>query len=395
MKIKLQEGWKEVELGDICEIVSGTTPSTIKPEFWNGDIFWITPADIENGHNWYCYKTKKKITNQGLQSSSLRLLPKGTVMLTSRAPIGKVAIAGVEMCSNQGFKNFICNNEIILPEYLYFWLRSKEEYLNSLGRGATFKEITKLIVSKIKIPLPSISTQKQIVSFLEKAEKLKELRNEADGLTKEYLKAVFLETFSNGIANDSDHVFLEDVTTRITDGEHITPNRVNKGIYLLSARNILNHRISLEDVDFIDEKEFKKISKRIQPQLGDVLVSCSGSVGRVCRVKDDYRFQLVRSVALIRPNVKLNPIYLEYFFDTDYMQMQISKSINQSSQANLFQGKIKKLRIFLPPLEIQNKFATIVKENERITEYQKQSKEYTENLFNTSMQKAFKGELLC
>ena len=118
------------------------------------------------------YDSKKKITEAGRNSCSLRLMPINTVILSSRAPIGKVAILGKEMCCNQGFKNIICN-EKILPKYLYYLLAYNTDYLNSLGRGATFKEISKKIVEDIRISLPSIEQQAKFITFSEQVDKSK------------------------------------------------------------------------------------------------------------------------------------------------------------------------------------------------------------------------------
>lgn len=174
----LGKGFEEEELGNITKIISGSTPSTSIPEYWGGEINWIAPAELIDGHNYYYYETNKKITKEGLKSCSSSLFPRETVMLSTRAPIGKVAIAGNEMCSNQGFKNFI-PSEKINSVYLYFWLLQKKDYLNSLGRGATFKEISKTIVSKIKIPLPSIALQEKFASIVERVEKIKEAQGKS------------------------------------------------------------------------------------------------------------------------------------------------------------------------------------------------------------------------
>lgn len=284
--------------------------------------------------------------------------------------------------------------EIIDISYLMHFLNYHD--LDRFISGTTRGKLNQSVMKKIPVTLPPLQVQKKIVSTLKKAEQARELRKEAGELTKDFLKAVFLEMFAKDIANESCHIPLEEITTRITDGEHDTPKRVDKGIYLLSARNILNHDISLEDVDFIDDEEFQRISRRIKPQLGDVLVSCSGSVGRVTRVKEDFKFQLVRSVALIRSDLsKLNPIYLEYFIETEYMQRQILRSINQSNQANLFQGQIRKLKVYLPPMELQDKFASIVEKTEMLKGFQYQSKKLLSNLFNSLTQRAFKGEIAC
>ena len=147
-------------LGDICTIVSGSTPQTSIAEYWDGNIKWITPAEL-NEDSFYIMDSVRHISEQGRNKTGLSYMPIGTVILSSRAPIGKTAIAGCEMCCNQGFKNLICS-EKIFNEYLYFFLKGNTEFLNSLGRGATFKELSKSIVENIEIPLPDYETQKRI-----------------------------------------------------------------------------------------------------------------------------------------------------------------------------------------------------------------------------------------
>lgn len=158
---------------------------------------------------------------------------------------------------------------------------------------------------------------------------------------------------------------FEELTYLITDGEHATPKRTDKGIYLLSARNILNHSLQLKDVDYINEKEYDRIAKRIIPQEGDILISCSGTVGRCCSVPSGFHFQMVRSVALIRFKEYINPIFAEYMITSDYLQEQINSSKTVSSQANLFQGKIRTLKGFVPPIELQNQFADFVAQTDK------------------------------
>lgn len=169
----LNKGFEEKSIKELCEVISGSTPSTSKEEYWNGNIDWITPAELEDGDNYYYYNSERKITEKGLQAISGRLFPKETVMLTTRAPIGKVAIAGKQLCTNQGFKNMVCGKELN-PVYLYSWFLLNKEYLNSLGVGATFKEISKKIVENIKIPLPPLPLQQKFASIVEQVEKMKE-----------------------------------------------------------------------------------------------------------------------------------------------------------------------------------------------------------------------------
>ena len=136
------------------------------------------------------YDSKKKITEAGKNSCSLRLMPVNTIILSSRAPIGKVAILGKEMCCNQGFKNVICN-EKILPKYLYYLLAYNTDYLNSLGRGATFKEISKKIVEDIKIPLPSIEQQVEFINFAERVDKSKFALSDKLAMGNFYIRLIY------------------------------------------------------------------------------------------------------------------------------------------------------------------------------------------------------------
>ena len=162
--------WNFFKIKDIGKIISGSTPSTNIPEYWNGEYLWITPAEL-NDDSFIVNSTDRKLTYLGVKASSLIELPIGTVLLSSRAPIGKVAIVGEKMFCNQGFKNIIPNEEVN-PIYLYYILKEKKEYLNLLGRGATFKELSKEIVENISIKVPPIELQNKFAEKVEKIEKL-------------------------------------------------------------------------------------------------------------------------------------------------------------------------------------------------------------------------------
>ena len=164
-----QESW--VTIKEIGTVVGGATPKTDHDEYWGGSYRWITPAELD-ADSGYIYDSVRKLTKAGVESCSLQEMPVGTVILSSRAPIGKVAIAGNTFYCNQGFKNIICK-EGITPRYLYTVLLLNVEYLNSLGRGATFKEISKGIVESIRIPVPLMDLQQQFAAFVEQTDKSK------------------------------------------------------------------------------------------------------------------------------------------------------------------------------------------------------------------------------
>lgn len=165
------KGWEVVKIGEVCEIISGSTPKTNVEKYWNGPHFGVTPAEIDK--KWIAY-TKRTITDEGVNSAHLQLLPVGTVLLSSRAPIGKVAITKVPMYCNQGFKNLVCS-ERLHNEYLYTYLKLNTDFLISLGVGATFKEISRTIVSSIRIPVPPFSLQQQFADRISAIDRQKTL----------------------------------------------------------------------------------------------------------------------------------------------------------------------------------------------------------------------------
>ena len=157
--------WPIKRIGEVCDIVSGATPKTERPEFWGGGIPWATPKDLSELDGWSHDHTARTLTGEGLASCSAVVIPEESVLLSSRAPIGLVAVAGMPMCTNQGFKNLVCGPDID-PWYLFGWCRIRTTYLQSLGRGATFKEISKRIVESIELPLPPMQRQRRFRSRL-------------------------------------------------------------------------------------------------------------------------------------------------------------------------------------------------------------------------------------
>ena len=164
----LPEGWKWVRLGDITKIVGGGTPSSSVKEYYEyGDIAWISPSDLSNYSEKYISYGAKNITKLGLEKSSAQLMPKGTVLLSSRAPIGYVVIAKIALSTNQGFKNFLPSLSY-LPDYLYWYLKGNTEILKRYASGTTFLELSAKKASLIKFPLAPIEEQKRLVQIIEK-----------------------------------------------------------------------------------------------------------------------------------------------------------------------------------------------------------------------------------
>ena len=157
---------KQYRIEEICEVISGGTPSTKVANYWNGDIIWLTPKDLSNTTTKWISRSSNKITTEGLDNSAARMLPINTVLLSSRAPIGYLALAGKQLCTNQGFKAMICNTNYILPEYLYYYLHTKVEELNNISTGSTFKELSSSLLKNYVVSIHDLTTQQHIVDIL-------------------------------------------------------------------------------------------------------------------------------------------------------------------------------------------------------------------------------------
>lgn len=166
--------WDKKRIDEIGEIVSGSTPSTTDESNWNGDVNWITPAEM--GVQLYCGETQRKITQKA--AKSLTLMPVGTVLLSSRAPIGKLAISTVPMCCNQGFKNIICGKSIN-NIFMYYYLMLTMDNVIALGRGATFKEVSKQGISAYNVIVPPLPLQQSFAAKIESIEKQKAAINKS------------------------------------------------------------------------------------------------------------------------------------------------------------------------------------------------------------------------
>jgi len=282
-----------VKLGEVCTIVSGTTPSSNVPEYWDGTINWVTPAEL-NEDSRVIFESERKITELAVQKSGLSSFPAGTVLLSSRAPIGKLAIAGVEMYCNQGFKNLICS-ERIYNKYLFWFLKRNTEYLNSLGRGATFKEISKSIVEGIEIPLPDIEEQHKIAAVLDKVSGLITMRKKQLQKLDDLVKSRFVEMFGDPVTNEKNwlRLTLSDICEIGSSKRVFEKDYVPQGIPFFRTKEIveLSKGNSISTELFITEEHFAELKNSYgAPKKDDLLISAVGTIGTIWIVSGDFEF---------------------------------------------------------------------------------------------------------
>ena len=290
------------KLEDIFDLQMGKTPSRNNPEYWNTcDNKWISIGDLTQAGK-YITDTKEYLSDTAVEESGIKIIPANTVVMSFKLSIGKTAITPEEMYSNEAIMAFHDKHVVeLMPEYIYYMFKYKnwDEGTNKAVMGKTLNKAT---LSKVEIEICSLEKQKEIVELLDRVSAILDGRNEELQKLDDLIKARFVELFGDLRINPKGWSIqtFDELSELITDGEHATPKRTSEGIYLLSARNVLNHAIQLNDVDYIDQEEYDRISKRIVPKEGDVLISCSGSVGRCCSVPEGLKFQMVRSAALIR-----------------------------------------------------------------------------------------------
>ena len=353
------------KLGEICKIVSGTTPKTSIAEYWDGDIKWLTPAEIKDD-SYTIYDTFRKITLLGKEKSGLNLFPKGTVILSSRAPIGKVAIAGCDMCCNQGFKNLICS-EKVYNKYLYWFLKTKKDYLNSLGRGATFKEISKQIVSEIIIDLPSYNEQGKIVDKLERLQKIVAIRKKQLLQLDKLTKALFVEMFGDMESNPKGwrKSTLGDECYYIKDGPHKSPKYLDgtDGIPFISTRNIVNGAgIDWSTAKYISETDYIECIKKCHPEKGDILYSKGGTTGIAKFVDTDIRFANWVHVAVLKFGEQLDGKFLECMLNMDYCYAQSQVLTRGIANRDFVLSAIAQVKIYVPSVDLQKQYTEFVRQ---------------------------------
>jgi type I restriction enzyme S subunit len=189
------EEWKEYKLEEIGTIVGGATPSTKEPQNYDGNISWITPKDLSNYSGRYISRGERMITSEGYNSCSCKMLPKGSVLFSSRAPIGYVAIASNELCTNQGFKSVIPDGRFVDSTFLYYLLVYNKAMIEGLGSGTTFKEVSGNVMRNVVVKIPCLDTQKRISSILSSLDDKIEVNKQINENLEQQAQALFKSWF--------------------------------------------------------------------------------------------------------------------------------------------------------------------------------------------------------
>ncbi len=307
--------WKTVTLSDLGEIVGGATPATSREDYYNGDIPWLTPKDLAGYTGRYIRRGERNITQAGLKSCSTKLLPKNTVLFSSRAPIGYTAIAENYICTNQGFKSIVPNAHVS-PLFLYYLLRYYKDEIEARGSGTTFKEVSASTMRSIRVRVPvSLGDQENIAGILDSLDSKIELNQRINDNLERQAQATFQELFLDNPCPDWMEGTVSDLGT-VVGGS--TPSKAkpeyytDQGIAWITPKDLSINKskfISHGEND-ITELGLKNSSATIMP-VGTVLFSSRAPIGYIAIAAGEVTTnQGFKSVV---PKPEIGTAYVYYF----------------------------------------------------------------------------------
>ena len=373
-------------LEDVFTISSGGTPDKRQRNYYEaGTIPWVKTGDLKGKYVSYNIEC---ITKEGLENSSAKTFPIGTVLVAMYgATIGACSILDFEASTNQACAAFLPTSEV-LPEYLYYFLCSKKEVFTRNGVGGAQPNISAGYLKKFPFDVISLDMQRQIVLILNKVSDLISLRKQQLTKLDELVKCRFIEMFRD--IPDDEQVIMSDICAIITDGTHQPPKFSPTGIPFLFVSNIVMNEIHYNAEKFISPEIYEMLIKRTPVTIGDILLSTVGSYGHPAIVKSDRPFCFQRHIAYLKPDAaRVNSEYLHGAILSDDVQRQIDKRVKGIAQKTLNLSEIRKLRIPLPPMERQNQFAAFVEATDKSKSAVQRSLEKLEILKKSLMQEYF------
>ena len=387
MKIFNKSEWKKVKLGDICEVITGNTPSKKIKEYWDKDeVPFITPPELKyEGIN---YITPSIFVSK-IGAKQGRIISKNSICVCCIGSLGKLGILKDDAITNQQINSLILKDKNIDLLYLYFYLKTTKNNLEAMASSTTVKIINKSSFEKIEIKLPDIRIQKKISKKLEILENNIDFRKKQLTYLKELNKSLFTKYSKNKKVVNLE---LEEICEFIKDGTHQTPTYVNineNGYKFLSSKDVSKGIINWDNTKYISEELHKELYKKIAPQKNDILLAKNGTTGVAALVDKEEIFDIYVSLAILRLKKEYNPKYILEGINSIETNQQFKRSLKGIGVPNLHLKEIKKVKIPIPPIELQNKFAQRVEKIEKLSfEIEKSIKE-AENLYNSLISKYF------
>ena len=389
-------------LGPICSFLNGGTPSRGVARYYQGNVPWITGADISGPR---ADTARSFITQEAISESATNRVPAGTVLLVTRTSVGKVALAAMELCFSQDITAITPDPRCLDRSYLVHFLRTKQPHLERLARGATIKGVTRKAVANLAIPLPPLAEQKRIAGVLDAADALRVKRRDALGQLDTLLQSIFLDMFGDPAANPMRwHVArLEDYFSTTRAGTCCGPfgsalkkhEYVEDGIPVWGIDNVKPNQFIQECRLFITPAKFAQL-RRYSVEPGDILISRAGTVGRMCVALPTVEQSIIGS-NLIRLTLNAGamlPVYFTCLYTFCGERLPgLRTSGDDRSYSFLNTTRLKSLVVPLPPLSLQHRFAAIAQSVEQQRTNQLAHLAELDTLFASLQARAFRGDL--
>lgn len=367
--------WRKYKLEEIAEIIGGGTPSTTNPDFWGEEIPWVTPRDLASTDERFISCGERNITKKGLQNSSARLLPAGTVLLTTRAPIGYLRIALNPICTNQGFKSLIPKADIADNQFLFYLLKNNVEYLKSVGVGTTFAEISGSALRQIEFQFPPLPTQRRIAEILSALDDKIELNRQTNATLEAIAQAIFKEWFVDFNFPGATGELVESDLGLIPKGWKVgrmgdfgdivcgkTPSKTNENFFggnipFIKIPDMHNSVFIVETSDTLThEGALSQKNKFLPPN--SIIVSCIATIGLVSLTAE--RSQTNQQINAIIPK-KDNLTHYIYFTARNIKEQLMELGSGGSATLNVNTSSFSNIKCVIPSEYVLSNFNFLVK----------------------------------
>lgn len=373
----LPKGWTRKRIDELGQLYSGSTPSTHVVAYWGDEIVWVTPNDLSKLRTRYITNSERRITEVGLRNCSAHLLPKGSLIISSRAPIGYLAIAQTDFCTNQGCKSLVFSSEQD-PDFHYYNLSFRVKSIKEKGEGTTFAEISKSALAKIEVPVPVEKAEQTAIADILSTVDEAIAQTEALIAKQRRIKAGLLhDLLTRGI---DEHGQLRDPATHrfkqtavglvpeewevkqlhqclsfISYGFTNPMPETTTGPYLVTAANILDGHIDYDSCRHTSIDAFNQLlTSKSRPIANDILLTKDGTLGRLA-LANGTKICINQSVAILRTNGQVEPKFLKMLLESPVYQAKLLEDSGGSTIKHLYISRIGKLPIAVPASILERK----------------------------------------
>ena len=366
--------WVERSVGDFGKIVTGKTPSTKVPEFFDGEYQFVTPTDLDFG-NYYCSGTDRTVSEKSKEKFKNQFIPQDSIMFTCIGnTIGKCGVASSDCLTNQQINSVVPNEEHD-PKFLYYLLHHNRETFRGIGigGGAATPIINKSTFSGVRFMVPEDKgEQKAIGDLLSTYDDLIENNRRRIALLEEAARQLYKEWFVrfrfpghehvpivDGVPEGWEHVVLQDVCARITDGSHSSPKSVDDGYPMASVKDMHDWGINVQTCRQIGTDDYEKLVRGdCKPLVNDVLIAKDGSyLKHSFVVQEDIDLVLLSSIAILRPNERIDPHLLNFFLRDPHTKERMKGYVSGVALPRIILKEFRNFKLLLPPSNLQDQWA--------------------------------------